>query len=206
MRRGIVRVILRSDDEHRFSPRGCLAPHPLEPVDLELGRGLSDPTSRQQCPNFTDGLPVHDVRVIASDERGYPDTSVRFRIEIQLPELLGLLLPDVDEDGSTLVIGQTLDPDPHVIRPVSHGRASLGWRVCFRALTPSASGNPAQLQDASSSQGQNNDRPKNHGEQQGNSQRQMTVEDQEGHLHGLLILKDENEDQQQGKYSKDERR
>src|SRR2546430_17535581 len=67
-----------------------------------------------------------------------------------------------------------------------------GWaRVC--SLIPRSPGNQAQLQDPTSSEGQDDDRPQNHGEQQCYGQRQGTIEGQEGHPAALPGLPDEEE-------------
>jgi hypothetical protein len=59
---------------------------------------------------------------------------------------------------------------------------------------PRSPGNQAQLQDPTSSEGQDDDRPQNHGEQQCYGQRQVTMEGQEVQLDALQVLQDEDED------------
>ena len=105
------------------------------------------------------------------------------------------------------------EPQPPGVRsslPSAEARSWLlaahwtGWaRVC--STLPGSPGNQAQLEDPTSSEGQDNDRPQNHGEEQCYAERQATMEGQEVQLYALRILKDEDEDHQQGHDSDDER-
>ena len=63
----------------------------------------------------------------------------------------------------------------------------IWWaRVC--ATVPCPPGNQAQLQNPTSSEGKDDDRPKNHSEQQRYGQRQVTMEGQEVQLDALQVL------------------
>jgi hypothetical protein len=57
---------------------------------------------------------------------------------------------------------------------------------------PRPPGNQPQLQDPASSEGQNDDRPENHGEEQRYRQGQLTMQGQEVQLDALLVLQDED--------------
>jgi hypothetical protein len=76
-------------------------------------------------------------------------------------------------------------------------------RVC--ATVPCPPGNQAQLQNPTSSEGKDDDSPKNHSEQQRYGQRQVTVEGQEVQLDALQVLQDEDQDHEQGHDAHDQR-
>src|SRR3984893_17704373 len=76
-------------------------------------------------------------------------------------------------------------------------------RVC--ATLPCPPGNQAQLQNPTSSEGKDDDSPKNHSEQQRYGQRQATMEGQEVQLDALQVLQDEDQDHQQGHDAHDQR-
>jgi hypothetical protein len=55
-------------------------------------------------------------------------------------------------------------------------------------------GNHPKLRDARRAESQDDDRTQNHGKEQGDRQRQVTMEDDERELDALEVLKDEEED------------
>jgi hypothetical protein len=73
-------------------------------------------------------------------------------------------------------------------------------------LTPGPSRYQAKLKNPASSQGQDHNRSEHHREQQGDRQGQVPMEDREVHLHALEVLKNEDEDHDQGNDANDKRR
>jgi hypothetical protein len=82
----------------------------------------------------------------------------------------------------------------------------LDWWARACALTPRSPGNQAELQDPTTPEGQDDYRAQNRREQQGYSQRQLTMERQKVQFDALQILQDEDEDHQQSHYADYQRR
>ena len=82
----------------------------------------------------------------------------------------------------------------------------LDGGTCRFVLTSSPPGHQTQLQDPACPECQNHDRPKDHGEEQRYRKRELPLKEQEVHLDGLEVLKDEDEDYNQDDDADDERR
>lgn len=63
-----------------------------------------------------------------------------------------------------------------------------------------------ELKNPARSKCQNDNRPQNHREQQRNREGQVPVKEQEVNLHALEVLKDEDQDRDQGHDADDQRR
>jgi hypothetical protein len=79
-------------------------------------------------------------------------------------------------------------------------------RGCLHLLTPGSSRHEAKLKNPASSECQNDNRPEDHREQERYGKGQMPMENHEVHLHALEVLKDKNEDHDQGYDANDEGR
>jgi hypothetical protein len=84
-------------------------------------------------------------------------------------------------------------------------RRSFRWG-CLRLMTPGSPRHETKLKNPASSECENDNRPEDHREQERHGKGQMPMENQEVHLHALQVLKDKNEDHDQGNDANDEGR
>jgi hypothetical protein len=73
-------------------------------------------------------------------------------------------------------------------------------------MAASAGSHDSKLQEAGRTECKHDQGAQDHGEQEGDRERQVTLEDQEGHIHALLVLQDENQDHDQDDQAGNNRR
>src|SRR5579864_3372623 len=96
---------------------------PLEPFDHELGLSLSDRATRQYRANRLHGPRVHEVGVVALDQRSDPNASIRLRDGFPFPALFACFQDEVHR--LALLGGQAFDLEPNIVGAVLHGGAPL---------------------------------------------------------------------------------
>src|SRR5579864_8533295 len=129
---------------------GAWSAPPLEPFDHELGLSLSDWATRQDRAHRLDGPLVHDVRVVALDQRRDPNASIRLRDGFPFPVLFAGFQDEVHR--LALLGGQAFDAEPNMVGAVLHVGAPLTWQV-YRGKRDLESGTPVGAALESGSEG-----------------------------------------------------